>query len=579
MRLVASFLLLGLLAGCSTIAKESAPKQSAGKQRGDSPALTTDLSPAKGPAQNPVFISADGRYVLTTDDQFAGVYLTDTTTGTSTTITHGWNSGYHPRVSADGKLVLYKGFLQGRDEYMQAAFVHDTTTGTAKSLTGWVKVAGTPSIAADGQIAWASNGSIFVAPGMDGEWRSYDVGHTPNLIEFSPDSKTIAYTDSHEQIALLDLSSGKTTVLTDGQNSYWAPRFTPDGRRLLARTINSKVVAVDLAVKEQKACGEGESPDWVDNDRIAMIDGDGKVKLIAFGAEPKSAAKVGEIGPRWYAHNRGRFASFKDDKVRTAALEGDAVAAKGEFAWEKARDPDPVLTGPWPADLQAASLPGDRGLVDKGPTVEITGVPYLNQKYDITDAHAGHWACNATAAIMALGYWDALKPHPMTVSKYVPHTSNFGYYITEPYECGSTTFDTASPGPDGDPVKGAYGYIVRDDWKDTKSYMRDYFRLHGIASETDWAPSFEKIKAEIDKKQPLVVLHIFMPAGHYCTAIGYDKVRRTIVFNDPYGNKNSRVYPSIDGRRAKYDMPGYNNGYQNLRTVQCFIYSRGPEKK
>lgn len=577
MRAAGSLLLVGLLAGCHSVATH--PTAPAGKQRGDAPMLQTEQAPAKGPAQNPVYVSADGSRFLTTDDQFAGLYLTDAASGATTTINLGWNAGYHARLSPDGRLVLFKGFLENRDEYMQAAFVHDTTTGTAKSLTGWVRVAGTPAMAADGQIAWASNGSLFVAPSAEGEWKSYDIGHTPNLIEFSPDGRTIAYTNAEEQIALLDLASGRSEVMTDGKNSYFAPRFSPDGKRLLARTINARVVAVDLAARELKACGEGEAPDWADNDRLAMVDADGRVKVLTFGAEPKSADRAGSIGPRWYAHTRGRFVSYREDRVRLASLEADAVTEKATFAWEKTRDPDPVLPLEWPADLQAAALPGKPGLVDRGPTVEIVGVPYLNQKYDITDRHAGHWACNAASAIMALAYWGALEPRPMTVTKYVPHTSQFGYYITEPYQCEGATFDTASPGPDGEPVKGGYGYIVREDWKDTKSYMRDYFRLHGVASETDWAPSYEKIRAEIDRKQPLVLLHIFMPAGHYCTVIGYDKVRRTVVFHDPYGNKNSRVYPSIDGRRAKYDMPGYNNGYQNLRVVQCYIYSRGREKK
>ncbi len=48
----------------------------------------------------------------------------------------------------------------------------------------------------------------------------------------------------------------------------------------------------------------------------------------------------------------------------------------------------------------------------------------------------------------------------------------------------------------------------------------------------------------------------------------------TLIFNDPYGNKNIS-YPDDLGAGAYYDWPGYNNGYQNLNTVYRYIYARG----
>jgi len=46
-------------------------------------------------------------------------------------------------------------------------------------------------------------------------------------------------------------------------------------------------------------------------------------------------------------------------------------------------------------------------------------------------------------------------------------------------------------------------------------------------------------------------------------------------FHRPLRSKNTRGYPSYDGAGARYDWPGYNNGYQNLVKVHCFIYARG----
>ncbi|NLD61009.1 hypothetical protein GX645_00965 [Candidatus Sumerlaeota bacterium] len=56
--------------------------------------------------------------------------------------------------------------------------------------------------------------------------------------------------------------------------------------------------------------------------------------------------------------------------------------------------------------------------------------------------------------------------------------------------------------------------------------------------------------------------------------MGYVKNQHTLIFYDPYGNKNIS-YPSKDGRLAYYDTPGHNNGYMNLNSVWRFIYARG----
>jgi hypothetical protein len=73
-----------------------------------------------------------------------------------------------------------------------------------------------------------------------------------------------------------------------------------------------------------------------------------------------------------------------------------------------------------------------------------------------------------------------------------------------------------------------------------------------------------------------VLLNSLTTAGHYITTVGYfdNDAQRTAIFNDPYGNKNTPGYPSYDGAGACYDWPGYSNGYQNLKTVHCFIYAR-----
>ena len=50
-------------------------------------------------------------------------------------------------------------------------------------------------------------------------------------------------------------------------------------------------------------------------------------------------------------------------------------------------------------------------------TVELQGVPYINQVYDTPDDFTGYnHACNATAALMAIEYYGKLPPNPITVT-------------------------------------------------------------------------------------------------------------------------------------------------------------------
>jgi hypothetical protein len=107
--------------------------------------------------------------------------------------------------------------------------------------------------------------------------------------------------------------------------------------------------------------------------------------------------------------------------------------------------------------------------------------------------------------------------------------------------------------------------------------MAAYLKIHGAKSEVDWSATLGEIKREIDARHPLVVLNALTSSGHYIAAIGYFKgaLDGTVIFNDPYGDRNDATYNSYrSGIRAYYDMPGENNGYANLKNAGCFIYSR-----
>jgi hypothetical protein len=185
---------------------------------------------------------------------------------------------------------------------------------------------------------------------------------------------------------------------------------------------------------------------------------------------------------------------------------------------------------------------------------------------------------------MAIQYYGKLPASPITCSRGGTHTSNYGSYISRIYSYNGHTFNTLSSTVWGSADAGFYGgfgYFLQDVTGDSlqrSTRLSEYISYHGLTSSVDESVAgetgFAKICAEIDAGYPVVVLTSLTTLGHYITCIGYVQGQHTLIFNDSYGNKGSG-YPNANGAGAKYDWPGYNNGYPNLNTVFRIIYARG----
>ncbi|HET6954653.1 MAG TPA: hypothetical protein VFI47_30090 [Acidimicrobiales bacterium] len=115
-------------------------------------------------------ISADGRYVtfwsaasnLVSDNTGPGLFLWDATTGAITRVTNG---GKIPRISADGRYVVYN--RQGDTSI--DVWVWDATTGTSTNITHGTGHSSGGSISEDGNaIAFASRAFDLVRPDDNG---------------------------------------------------------------------------------------------------------------------------------------------------------------------------------------------------------------------------------------------------------------------------------------------------------------------------------------------------------------------------------------------------------------------------
>lgn len=535
------------------------------------------VAQSSGPAKVPLAVHPSGRFLLTTDDQHAGLFLTDLMAGETRVINRSHNAGYYARFSPDGSRICFKLFRPEVDgEFTQAPAYYDIREDQTYLVGPYCKQVSMPAFCPDGKLAVVLNGQLLLVDPKGRIDSRRELGHTPNLLAFSPDSVQLAWTDQAEQIVQWQIGEADSKTITDGANSYWGPEFSPDGSRVLARTLNGRLVLIDPALGSQLEVPDGQQPQWLANDQVLAIAEEGKVRVVDFSEGTPNSREKGIVGPRWWATQGDLVVSQQKEYLVFERVQGSRMQEERRLEWTKPSDdaaPEPTA---WPVDMREDGYNLDRGLVDRGSTIELVGVPYIHQVYDSPDWFDGHWACNAASALMCLGYWRAVAPDPIVVNRPETRRSNFARFVSEKYSIPGRTFDVSSPDPKGTHAYGGYGYIVRENWKDTKNFMADFIRLHGVESTVDWTPTLAKFRGEIDRARPLVVLHSITLAGHYVAGIGYQKGSGTIVTHDPYGDKNSRQYPHIDGRRARYDLPGYNNGYQNLRVVHCLIYTQGP---
>lgn len=529
----------------------------------------------------PVATTADGTYVLVTNDFHHGLALINNQTGQTTTITDGRNAGYYASISADGRYVSYKAFMAQGDLFLQKAMLFEIATGKNIALTDWNQLVGTPAVAADGTVAYTVGNDLFIADSKLKVKETVNLGYHVNLIDFSADNSQITFNDENGQIIVLNLND-KHTKVVDGKNTYWGPKFSPAGDQILAPTVNGYTAVLDAKSGEIKTMAKGEALGWMDNDTVAYLaksvnENDNKVlksELVIVNVK-NSAKDVVELnaGDATVAVKGTHVAIAKNGDMEFAKVYNKQlnvwskkvkapVPGKGVLAEEKIKD----------SKKNAAGDISIQAIYNGTYSVYLTGMQYIHQVYDTADNFNGNSACGATSALMAIQYYSVLGTHPITVSTPSSHTSNYGWYISNVYTYGRT-FNIYGADPNGNQFAGGYGYIIQNNWEDTKTHMAEYIRYHGRTSSVDWSPTFAKCKTDIDANHPFVILTSLTSAGHYITCRGYYKSQYSLVFNDPYGNKNSG-YMNYSGSLVAYDWPGYNNGYQNLNTVHCFIWCR-----
>ena len=537
--------------------------------------------------------SPDNARLALADDAGNGVYVYDVDQQSLVRLTDAPSSGAWVEWSPDGRRLGFKLFepAAGDDPPPQMSAVYRTDAETVEPLLAATRRAGVPSFSDGGRMAFTVGNEVQIVAADGSTVACHDLGHYVNLAHLSPDGRHLAYNGRDEQIWLLDVESGDRERLTDLPAACFNPVWSPDGQRLAVETVAGNLVAVEVASRQVFPLGAGSQPCWAPDGRhviftrtmlskymeiessdlyFVRFDGKGETRLTDSPDEHEAGAHLSPDGSRL------AFVSLKTGRLHVARIAAAKKTGTGDAVPFRMGDVQEVVL-PESASTAPVAARRPKAVKQAVPRAICTmlDVPYLNQVYDTRDDFTKkHSACGASAALMALNYSETLPYWDTTCSSPTSHTSHYGQYVSEIYTNNGVVYNISN-GVDVTEF-GGYGYITQNDWEETRGWMRQYILNHGKSSGAgvDWSPTWDELKTDIQAGSPFVVLTLLTTAGHYITAIGYYDNQYTAIFNDPYGDHNRPGYPNYYGAGAKYDWPGYNNGYSNLNVVGAFIYCR-----
>jgi PKD repeat protein len=487
--------------------------------------------------------------IVVTDNYSSALYLISN--GNLEKLISAPGVGRYFTISPDKNLIGFKIIEKGK----QTPAIYDLNTGKIKNIHKSVNQCGQLSFSNNGDIAFTI-GNELIIKNPNKKTSKIDLKTYSNIVSISPDGKYIAYNNKADRIVILELSSGVKTIISEKDKMSAYPKWSPDSKKLMYQSEN--LFVWDLVNSKLKMLDKALAPKWHPDSKhiiyhktkitkqklidanIFITDLNGNIINIT------NTENEIEMQPNFIDENTILYHNYDkreivklniNNKSREVLYKHEGSFSINYFNIEKSTKAE----------------------------VRIPGLaPYVHQVYDTPNWHYGYGSCAPTTSIMAIAYYNLLPKWPEEVSSPYSHTSDYGSYVADKYTLNEIYYDTPDVTGGGETAWGGYGYM----WGNgsPNSYMRQYHENHYLTSNQLWNSSctFSYTTAEIDTGYPHPLCVMLTASGHLILTIGYVVGQHTLIFNDPYGNKNTSGWPSYDGVDSYYDWPGYNHGYQNL---------------
>jgi len=237
------------------------------------------------------------------------IYSADADGGNVVQLTHDRVISVAPRLSADGRRLLYTGYQSGYADVYEI----DLGSGSRNRI---MKYPGTNS----GATFSPDGGRIAVTLSKDGNTELYVTnsgGGSPHRLTrtqgvessptWSPDGNEIIYSyDDHgsPQLYRISAGGGEGRALSTGRNYNTEPNWSPDGKKVAFNVRESgsfQVAILDLG-GGTRIVGEGQDPVWgADSRHLIFAQGGSLILLDAqTGQRNTLASGLGKISePTW----------------------------------------------------------------------------------------------------------------------------------------------------------------------------------------------------------------------------------------------------------------------------------------
>ena len=513
--------------------------------------LSSYQEPA-GYFSNPIYTDYG---IVVTDDYCSAIYLINNNKIEKILSSPG--CGRYYTHSPDGN---YLGFKLITEDGLQQPAVYDLKSHKVRKLHAPVYQCGQVSFSDNGAIAFTADTKLVVVKGSN--ITAHGLGVYSNIAPISPDGEFVVYNDNQDQLWMKNLGTYDDICITDSKQGYCYPQWSPDNRFILYSSLSGDIKVYDVSRKQTFQIGTGINPGWSADSKCLIYhcpETDGRrltgsdIFISNYDGTEKTnitnTPDIFEMDARLFHDSRKMiFHTYDRREICIARIENNELRTM-ETAYSAGR--------PFKINYYKVTT-GFK-------TLDSLDVPYLHQVYDTPGWFDGNWACAPTTAMMAIAYYRKLPFWDCWCSMPYGHTSHFGRYVCERYHYREVDYNLQADDPGGTPAMGGYGYMWYNGYS-PHSRIANYMSYHNIVSWTADSPTWDETLAEINAGYPYCMCVLLTTAGHLVLAVGQVSNWHTLIFNDPYGNKN-QGYMNYNGKYARYDWPGYNNGYANLNQV------------